>query len=200
MKFEHRKEIFEHFYNTIPCTYSLTCEVDITSVVKSKKGVNVGILYAIAKVLNSLENFRMYYENEILDCYEVIHPSFTLLNQSKTGFLNLFFEYSQDFVEFKERYLEVIATYKDSPSLLPQKSIPQNVFMFSCIPWIKFSSFNLNLDKGSRYLLPIFTAGKFEKRENRFFMPLCLQVHHSVCDGYHLAMFFEKLEREISLF
>lgn len=197
MDFEERKEIFKHFYHTIPCTYSLTCEIDITPIYKSNKGINVCLLYVIARVLNRIDNFRMFYHDGELGCYDMLHPSFTLLNHKKSGFLNLYFEYSEDFEIFKSRYLQTIEKYKNSCSLLPQGEFPKNVFMFSSIPWIKFSSFNLNLDQGSKYLLPILTVGKFQCDKERVMIPISVQVHHSACDGYHLALFFKGLEEEI---
>lgn len=44
----------------------------------------------------------------------------------------------------------------------------KNLFNVSCIPWSSFTGFNLNLQNGYDYFLPIFTIGKyfFRWREN----------------------------------
>jgi chloramphenicol O-acetyltransferase type A len=44
------------------------------------------------------------------------------------------------------------------------------------------------------YLLPIFTIGKFIEQGEKTFMPLALQVHHSVCDGFHTGRFVNALQ------
>ena len=53
-----------------------------------------------------------------------------------------------------------------------------------------FSSMNLNLYDGADYLSPIFTMGQIFKENGRTRLPLAIQVHHAVCDGYHVGCFY----------
>ena len=62
------------------------------------------------------------------------------------------------------------------------------------IPWTSFEGFNLNLQKGYDYLLPVFTMGKFYEENGRRFLLLSVQVHHAVCDGFHLCRFLRELQ------
>ena len=62
------------------------------------------------------------------------------------------------------------------------------------IPWTSFEGFNLNLQKGYDYLLPVFTMGKFYEENGRRFLPSSVQVHHAVCDGFHLCRFLRELQ------
>lgn len=62
------------------------------------------------------------------------------------------------------------------------------------IPWTTFEGFNLNLQKGYEYLLPIFTMGKYYEENNRYWLPLAVQVHHGVCDGFHVCRFINELQ------
>ena len=55
-------------------------------------------------------------------------------------------------------------------------------------------SFNLNLAKGHAYTLPIFTLGKFFLEGERTLLPVALQVHHGVTDGFHVGRFFTRLQ------
>lgn len=57
------------------------------------------------------------------------------------------------------------------------------------IPWTSFSSLNLNIGNNPDYLLPIVTAGQFIFSADKVYLPIALQVHHAVCDGYHAAEF-----------
>lgn len=59
---------------------------------------------------------------------------------------------------------------------------------------ISFTGFNLNINNNSNYLLPIITAGKFINKGNSIYLPLSLQVHHSVCDGYHAGLFMNSIQ------
>lgn len=66
------------------------------------------------------------------------------------------------------------------------------------IPWLSFEGFNLNLQQGYDYLKPIFTMEKYVKTEHGTFLPLAIQVHHAVCDGFHVARFVEALQALIN--
>lgn len=45
--------------------------------------------------------------------------------------------------------------------MIAKTDVSVNFFPVSMVPWESFTAFNLNLPKGSTYLLPIFTAGKY---------------------------------------
>ncbi|WP_456008709.1 CatA-like O-acetyltransferase [Clostridium butyricum] len=47
------------------------------------------------------------------------------------------------------------------------------------------------------FLFPMVTWGKFFEENNKIIMPLTIQVHHAVADGYHCSLFFSDVE-EIS--
>lgn len=53
---------------------------------------------------------------------------------------------------------------------------PENTFPVSALPWASFEGFNLNLQKGYSYLLPIFTLGKFYCESGKTMLPLAVQV------------------------
>ena len=82
--------------------------------------------------------------------------------------------------------------FKIAPA--PKKPIPENTVPISMIPWIDFSSFNLNIGNNSRFLLPIITIGKFYSKNNKIYLPVSLQVHHAVCDGYHVSLFMSEFQ------
>ena len=48
--------------------------------------------------------------------------------------------------------------------------------------------------------LQIFTMGKYFERDGKRMLPLAIQVHHAVCDGYHVGLFVEKLQKYINEF
>ena len=72
--------------------------------------------------------------------------------------------------------------------------MPANCFTVSMIPCTFFDGFHLNLQKGYDYLLPIFTMGKFYEEQGKCLLPLAVQVHHAVCDGFHVCRFVNELQ------
>ena len=100
---------------------------------------------------------------------------------------------------FYKNYLLDFNKFSNTDKLSPKVEI-KNCFNISCIPWVSFTSFNLNIKNSYDYLIPIFTIGKYFNDEEKILLPLCIQSNHSVLDGYHIATFFNNLETFISLF
>ena len=93
-----------------------------------------------------------------------------------------------------------IERFRKAEMMMPCPDMPPNVLNVSMIPWVHFTAFHLNLHHGDQYLLPIFTLGKYQEKDGRRMLPLAIQVHHAVCDGYHIALFMEKLQQKTAAF
>ena len=46
----------------------------------------------------------------------------------------------------------------------------------------------------SWHILPIFTIGKYYEENGSLILPLAIQVHHALCDGFHLCRFVNELQ------
>ena len=79
-------------------------------------------------------------------------------------------------------------------------SFAKHTFDISMVPWFTFTAFDINVFGEGKYLLPIFTMGKFFDISGKRMLPLAIQVHHAVCDGYHVGKFIEMLQDKISSF
>ena len=53
------------------------------------------------------------------------------------------------------------------------------------------------MQNGYDFLLPIFTMGKFYESDGKTLLPLAVQVHHAVCDGFHLCSFVNSLQARL---
>ena len=45
----------------------------------------------------------------------------------------------------------------------------------------------------------MFDWGKFQEVDGRTLLPFTVQVHHSFVDGIHIAMFYERLQNQLSI-
>ena len=129
-----------------------------------------------------------------LGYFEVAHPCFTIFHKDTETFSNLWTEYSPDLTTFCETYEANLNRYGDCHKMEARPDTPENTFPVSCLPWASFDSFQLNLPKSYSYLLPIFTLGKFYDENGKTLLPLAIQVHHAVCDGFHLCRFVNELQ------
>lgn len=193
-----RKEYFYHYLNAVPCTYQATVQIDITPLHQKKLALYPTMIYLLSKVVNQYKEFKLAYHHQILGYYEVIHPSYTLFNPKTQQFCNVDLHYDGNYHHVLEQYYQNKERYGECASLFPKKDTESVTFNISMIPWLSFSSFQLNLPKGMTYFQPMITMGKYEEREGRIYLPISFQVHHSVCDGYHLSQCINQLQTLIN--
>lgn len=196
----HRKEYFEHYFSQIPCTYSITVKLDISKIKKSNLKLYPTMLYFITKVVNKHSEFRTAFDMDgNLGFFDNMIPCYTIFNKDTETFSNCWTEYSDDYDVFCKSYEVDIERFGAAKGMIAKPNIPENNFPVSMIPWSTFEGFNLNLPKGDKYLLPIFTMGKYYEEEGKYLLPLAIQVHHAVCDGFHVCRFINELQELIQL-
>lgn len=197
-----RKKHYEHYKNKVPCSYSVTVDIDITNLqirIKEQGLKTYPVqIYMLSTVVNQLPEFRMTTDDEHhLGYWEVIDPIYTVLNPDTETFSTIWTRYDSCFNAFYRAYLKDTAQYANG-SLFPQEHVPPHTFNISSVPWLDFTAFNINVFSDGSYLLPIFTIGKHKKENGKIMMPLSIQCHHAVCDGYHVGKFVETL-REMAI-
>lgn len=191
-----RKEYFDHYFKHVPCTYSMTVKLDITGL-KDKK-LYPTLLYGLATIVNRHEEFRTAMnENGQVGVFSEMMPCYTIFHKDTQTFSNLWTAYTADYTEFCARYREDMERYSNTEGMMAKPNPPENTFPVSMIPWTTFEGFNLNLKNGYDYLLPIFTFGKYQQDNGRYYIPLSVQVHHAVCDGFHTSRFINELQELI---
>lgn len=194
-----RKEYFLHYYHNVRCTYSVTANIDITEIYRSVKENNLRLyptlIWWIANTVNHFEFLRFNHDADgNVGFYDVVNPSFTFMPPDSEKFHVLWCRYEADFHDFYDRCLEIMDTC-DTGKMFPMDNMPGNCFDISSVPWIEFTSFNLNVFTPGTHLPPIFTTGKLIKENGKVQIPVSLQVHHSVCDGFHAGQCFTYLQK-----
>lgn len=196
-----RKEYFQHYFLNIPCTYSMTVKLDITHIKENNKKLYPTMLYCITTIVNRHSEFRTAFnENNELGIYSEMIPCYTIFHKDTETFSNIWTTYTQDLETFLNLYENDIHEFgnNNTNGIIGKPNIPNNSFTVSMIPWTTFEGFNLNLQKGYNYLIPIFTMGKYYKEKNKFILPFAIQVHHAVCDGFHICRFINELQELIN--
>ena len=193
-----RKEYFEHYFAQVPCTYSMTVKLDITGLKTSKKRLYPTLLYSLTALVNRHEEFRIAMnESGQVGIFSDMLPCYTVFHKDTETFSNIWTEYSDDYAVFCDRYNQDLNLYGSVEQAMAKPNPPENTFPVSMIPWTTFEGFNLNLQNGYDYLLPIFTFGKYYEENGKYYIPLSIQVHHAVCDGFHTCRFINELQELI---
>ena len=193
-----RREFYEHFINEVVCSYSVTVNVDITPL----KGCQLypAMIWLLTKTVNELPAFRTALSKDGPGIYDSMHPMYTIFNKEHKNFSGIWSYYSEDYGTFLKDYEADVRKDSTSTRYAPKADTPENAFNISMVPWLEFTSVNLNVFDDGKYLLPIFTMGKYFERDGKRLLPLAIQVHHAVCDGYHVGLFVETLQRNIAEF
>ena len=193
-----RREFYEHFFNEVVCTYSAVVNIDITNLNGQK--LYPAMIWLLTKTVNDMPEFRTVLTPDGPGIYDDMHPMYTVFNKEKKNFSGIWSYFSENYDEFLKCYEADAEEYSKSTRYAPKDGTPANSFNISMAPWLEFTSFNINVFDDGRFLLPIFTMGKFFEREERRFLPLAIQVHHAVCDGYHMGIFVERLQKYVDGF
>lgn len=193
-----RKEHFEVFQSFAQSTINQTVLVDITALLKQIKEVGwkfyPTIISLLAVVVNRHPEFRMAMKNNELVTWNEVHPSYTIFHKETETFSSLWSHFDGNIQHFQQVYSEDTARYGDNLSYWPKEESRENIFFVSAIPWVSFTSFNVNVANMQNFFAPMFTFGKYSPQEGKVLLPLAAQVHHAVCDGFHLARLFNELQ------
>ena len=193
-----RKEYFEHYFSNVPCTYSMTAKIDITRIKERQQKLYPAMLYYLTTVVNRHIEFRTAInENGELGVYSEMLPCYTVFHKDTETFSNLWTEYKPNLEDFCVAYENDLLKYGEQHGMSGKPNIPSNSFTVSMLPWTTFEGFNLNLQKGYDYLIPIFTMGNYFQEKERIILPIAIQVHHAVCDGFHVCRFINELQELI---
>ena len=180
-----REEFFRHYHEDAPCFYSMTVSLDVTRLRAAGLRLYPAMLHALSTIVNRHEEFRTAIVGGAVGVYDVLFPCYTVFHPETETFSNLWTAYRPDYAGFLAAYEEDLRLYGHLEGFAPKPGTPENIFTVSMLPWASFEGFHLELPRGNDYLLPIFTMGRMHARDGRTLLPLALQVHHAVCDGFH---------------
>lgn len=195
-----RRQHFEHYYKHVNCGFSVTANIDITALVPAVKAKSLKLypvfLYMVSSVVNTHWEFRVCFNaDKELGYWDRMNPSYTIFHAKTNTFSSIWTEYTDNFHGFYQSIQADMEKYSHSRDLFAKPDCPSNSFPVSCIPWMSFTGFNLNLFSNNEFLLPIITIGKYFEQGNTLQLPVCLQVHHAIADGYHASLFMNDLQQ-----
>lgn len=75
--------------------------------------------------------------------------------------------------------------------------VPNDVYQFSSLPWIKFTHISLTLAGKSDKSKPMFDWGKYFEKGEKVLIPFSIQVHHSFIAGFHVGKFVKHLQEKL---
>ena len=196
-----RGELFKFYINEMRIVMSLTVDINITRLLAYVKKNCLRfypvMLWTVAKVLNAHDEFKYGWDSDgDLIQWDYISPSYTDFHGEDETFAKLVTEYSDDLSEFYSRFVSDCDAAKDLRGIV--KDQPPNFFDVSCLPWVRYRHFDVHVFDEGKFLAPVVTWGKYETKNGVTTMPLTMNIHHAVADGFHLSRFFNEVQELIN--
>ncbi|KSP94075.1 type A chloramphenicol O-acetyltransferase [Pseudomonas aeruginosa] len=194
----NRREHFEIFRGDGQCTFSQTVQLDITRLLDFTRSRGYKFypvfIHSIAKVVNRFPEYRMAMKGDELIVWDCVHPNYTTFHPDTETFSSFWSHYHDDLARFLAEYSMDREKYRNDHSYFP-KGFIENVFYVSANPWVSFTSFDFNFASANNFFAPLFTVGKYYSQAGKTLVPLAVQVHHAVCDGFHAARLITELQK-----
>lgn len=198
-----RREHYFYYTENLKIEFHMTVPIEVTNLLgychSHRYKFYPTIIYLVTKVLNKIENFRMFRDaNGALCVWDKIIPNYTIFHEDDKTFSDCWSDFSEDFSEFYHNILEDMEACKRIKGMKGKDHQPPNFYCISCVPWVSFSACSSRVTNGEPSFFPIITIGKYEKTAEKTQMPVNMTVAHAVCDGYHAGLFFQFLQEEIN--
>ena len=192
-----RADLFQFYMDHMRIVMSLTAEIDVLPLInytqKNCLKFYPTMIWVVSKAVNHHEEFKYGWDFEgNLIQWNSISPSYAHFHKEDENFTKLTTEYTDDLFAFHKRYMADREKYKDVRGFAEGQ--PPNHFDVSCLPWIKYSHFDLHVFDDGKFLAPVITWGKYQKDQDKAMMPLTMNIHHAVADGFHLCRFFHDVQ------
>lgn len=194
-----RREHYRYYRDLIKTRYNLTANIDITDLLSQVKQKGLRFypvfVYVVIHTVNDIPEFRMALDKEgRLGYWDICHPSYTIFHNDDHTFSDIWTEYTEDFSSFYKQAVNDMERFKNIKGIKARPDTPPNFCPISCVPWLSFTGYGSDTYAESNMLYPVILFGKYYEEKGQVLLPLGAAVNHSVADGYHTCLFFQKVQ------
>jgi len=195
-----RKPQYDFFKTFEQPFFNVTANVDISEyyayLKQHKQPFFLGMLHAVLTTVNQLSAFKYRLQGKEVWEYETINSGITILKEDET-FMYCTVAYHKELADFIEQSQQAIAAQKAARGFVPHTQ--PNVIYVSSLPWISFTSVQHAHQQHRGDSIPRFVFGKYFEQGDRLLLPLAVEVHHALADGFHVGQFFEQLQEKLHI-
>ncbi len=196
----NRKSQYEFFKDYEDPFFNISFNLDITQIKKTCKekghSVLLALYYFSLKVAHEIPEFRLrHYQNELVEVENMVMGS-TILNDDKS-FSYIYFPMEDSWESFEFKSKDILKSHHTNPEFV-DKEYDMAVIHGSVLPWIEFTSIKHARRGDEKHKgIPKFVYGKIFEQGQKNYIPMSVEVHHALMDGWHVAQFIEKLQNYI---
>lgn len=197
----NRREHFTFFSAFEEPFFGLVATVDCTRALAEAKRLGVPFflyyLHAALQAVNQVEALRFRIEDGQVCCYDRIHASATIARPDRTfGFS--FIEHHDELADFLPTAKAEIAAVQASQGLrLNEQTGRPDVIHFSAVPWVRFTGLSHARSFRHPDSCPKISVGQTYVEGTATLMPVSVNVHHGLADGYHVGQFLAAFQERL---
>jgi Chloramphenicol O-acetyltransferase len=197
-----RKEMAD-FYKDFndPC-FSVVSPIDITKLYQFTQMHRISFYYSLIylsiSALESIDEFHYKINKDEVFYYDHLVPSFTDLRKGETKYYIVTTKIQEDIslVDFAKQTKIVSAS--QTKFIDDSNFDPQELVYITCLPWMDITSVTeerkFNVDDS----IPHLCWGKYVQTNGKYVLHYEVLVNHRLVDGYHVGLFFNRLQELIN--
>lgn len=199
----NRKEHFEFFSRMASPYFGFTTEVDCTETYEKSKQQGhsffASYLHKSMVAVNSVDEMKLRMLDNNVVLYDRVNAGTTIARTDGTfGFA--YIHYSEDFEIFNAELQKEIAEVQNSTGIrMNNGELGKDLIRHSTIPWNSFSALLHPTPLDKTESVPKITFGKFNIKDGKKYLPVSVEAHHGLADGFHLAKYLEEFQKQLNL-
>lgn len=195
----HRLEYYQYFGSLDNPFFGVVADIDCSTAYTKSHEIAIPFstvyLYAAMKAVNTIKELRYRIEENEVVLYDTIHASSTIIRKDHT-FAFTFIHYDTSLTQFAENVrAEKNRIMKTEGLGVTEDTERVDVVHTSPVPWISFSGITHARNYGDGDSIPKISFGKYYKDSGKLWLPVSLDVHHGLADGYHAGRFYELMQQ-----
>jgi chloramphenicol O-acetyltransferase type A len=196
----NRKEIYRFYKNFDIPRYQITVNVDVYKfyqyVKKQELSFYFSFMWLVLDALNDIPNFKYrLIKDEVFLC-DVVHPSFTDVVEDSDLFKIVNANFDKDIMKFNKLAKEK-SKLQGKRFIDYNDEVRQDLVYVTTFPWAKFTQATNPTNFDSKDAIPRIGWGKFDKKDEKWEMPITIEAHHACADGYHVGLLINKIEQRL---
>ena len=195
-----RRELYDHFSRLKLPHFAVAANIDVTNLLafKRREGLSfyLSLVYLTTKVLNSIENFRLRIIDGQVVSFDTIHTNVTHKRPEEQVFRFHTAPFEGTLREYVEATSKAIAT---QTTRFGGMGDILNVVYCSCTPNLDATALINPGMENPDDAIPRVNWGKYMERDGRWIINITFTANHRFVDGYHIGVFFERLQSAINL-
>lgn len=195
----NRKEHYNFFSKMKSPYFGIVAELDCTKAYEKAKENNISFFaYYFHKsmiAVNSINEFKYRIIDSKVYEFDTIHAGATIARKDGT-FAFIYVPYSENFYVFSNALQKEIYEVENSIGLrLNDDDIKKDLIRHSALPWVNFTAILHPTNFTENESVPKIVFGKYVIKEGKKMMPISLEAHHGLMDGFHFSQYYELLQQ-----